>query len=249
MFLNIPGVYHAHAFGRILDALSPESDLEDHDDESLETATVIITSNGRPPSAISETRIPKYEEYRRRLQPLGDLEERLTRLLSCPEEEEAVRLVPLQPSHLNGVNGEITTMNSNMTSSNGRPTPTILIPNTYHSQSMPVTPLNGSSLSSQSSPVGSSRTRKEVAVHTSNNWKAAFSLTRSKSPKSAHSGEIEGWWEDPYDPVHALNACAPAMLELWKDPLVKKRLQEKRLRLEESAGLYVLFCAIIIGHL
>jgi hypothetical protein len=29
-----------------------------------------------------------------------------------------------------------------------------------------------------------------------------------KSPKSPHSGELEGWWEDPDDPVHILNKCA-----------------------------------------
>ena len=60
-----------------------------------------------------------------------------------------------------------------------------------------------------------------------------------KSPKSPHSGELEGWWEDPDDPVHILNKCAPAMLDLWKDENVKQRLAEKRLRLEESSGLCV----------
>jgi guanine nucleotide-binding protein subunit alpha len=81
---------------------------------------------------------------------------------------------------------------------------------------------------------------KEIVLHTSTNWKKAFALgSKSKSPKSAHTGEIEGWWEDPEDPVHSLNACAPTMQELWRDPQVRKRLQEKRLRLEESSGLYV----------
>ncbi|KAF5345186.1 hypothetical protein D9758_009707 [Tetrapyrgos nigripes] len=242
--LHSPSAFHAERIAwraviylnlvKILDALSPEADLEDHDDESLETATVIITSNGLPPSAISETKIPNYEDYRRRLEPLADLEERLTRLLSCPEEDEAVRL-PAK-SATNGISGEITMTDAISVAPNGRPTPTIIIPSTNYSQSMPVTP-NGSG---SSSPIGSGTSRtKEVAIHTSTNWKKTFSLTRSKSPKSAHSGEIEGWWEDPYDPVHALNACAPAMLELWKDPLVKKRLREKRLRLEESAGFYL----------
>ena len=81
---------------------------------------------------------------------------------------------------------------------------------------------------------------REIAVHTSTNWKKAFTLgSKSKSPKSAHTGEIEGWWEDPDDPVHTLNACAPAMQDMWRDPQVKKRLHEKRLRLEESSGLCV----------
>jgi guanine nucleotide-binding protein subunit alpha len=75
-------------------------------------------------------------------------------------------------------------------------------------------------------------------VHTSRNWKKSFSLgNSSKSPKSAHSGEIEGWWEDPDDPVHTLHACAPHMQEMWRDKNVRQRLREKRIRLEESSGL------------
>ena len=74
-------------------------------------------------------------------------------------------------------------------------------------------------------------------VHTSTNWKKVFAFGRSKSPKSPHSGEIEGWWEDPDDPVHVLNACGPTMSDLWRDKQVRARLEEKRLRLEESSGL------------
>jgi hypothetical protein len=85
---------------------------------------------------------------------------------------------------------------------------------------------------------GQDRSHKEVAVHITSNWKKAFSLGgKEKSPKSAHTGEIAGWWEDPEDPVHALNACSNVMLQLWKDANVKRRLAEKRVRLEESSGL------------
>ncbi|THU96855.1 G-alpha-domain-containing protein [Dendrothele bispora CBS 962.96] len=228
---------------RILEALPLEDDEEEHDEDSLETATVIISARGRPPSAITGTRVPNYEDYRQRLEPLAELEERLTRLLSCPEEEDPVRLPPSSRS-----NGYNVTPNGDILVTNGRPTPTILIPDRNQSQSLPVSPLNGhgssptSQPSSQPSPIGSgsSSRSKEVAVHTSTNWKKAFSLgSRSKSPKTPHSGEIEGWWEDPDDPVHALNACAPAMQDLWRDPLVKKRLQEKKIRLEESSGFYL----------
>lgn len=70
------------------------------------------------------------------------------------------------------------------------------------------------------------------------NWKKVFTLGgKSKSPKSAHTGEIEGWWEDPNDPVHTLHAAAPAMLELWRDEAVRSQLREKRIRIEESSGL------------
>lgn len=233
---------------RILDALSPEPEIADeHDDgDSLETASVIISSNGRPPSAISGTKVPNYDIYRQRLQPLVELEERLTRLLSSPDEDEATHLGPPRPnweSYAPLANGKSP---ANEIGRNGRPTPTIYIPQSNPPYSSPVTPMNRSANSSSQlpSPTGSAggKSKKEVSVHTSTNWKKAFALGgKSKSPKSAHSGEIEGWWEDPEDPVHALNASAPAMLELWKDPKVRQRLQEKRLRLEESSGLYVLF--------
>ncbi|KAE9395158.1 G-alpha-domain-containing protein [Gymnopus androsaceus JB14] len=164
---------------RILDALSPERDVDDHEDESVEdSASVIIPSNDHPPSAISGTRVPNYDMYRQRLEPLVHWEERLTRLLTAPGEDEPTHL-PLSWQESGTINGSF------------RLTPTMTGGN------------------------------------------------RPKSLKSAHFEEIEGWWEDPDDLVHALNACAPAMLDLWKDPCVRQRLEEKRLRLKESAGFYL----------
>ncbi|KAJ7657966.1 guanine nucleotide binding protein, alpha subunit [Mycena rosella] len=247
--LHTPAAFHAERIAwraviylnlvrsvrRILDALQPEIDaVDEHDDgDSLETASVIISSNGRPPSAISGTKVPNYEGYRRRLHPLIQLEDRLIRLLSSPEEDEATHFGPwetLAPQPYTAYPDQ---------GHNGRPTPTILIPPTkpYSTPS----PLNGAASSSTSSPTSSTGSKsKEVAVHTSTNWKKAFSLgNRSKSPKSAHSGEIEGWWEDPDDPVHTLHACAPYMQEMWRDPNVRQRLREKRIRLEESSGFYL----------
>ncbi|KAJ6575452.1 guanine nucleotide binding protein, alpha subunit [Mycena capillaripes] len=224
---------------RILDALQPETEnVEDHDDgDSLETASVIISSNGRPPSAISGTKVPNYDNYRRRLQPLIQLEDRLIRLLSSPDEDEATHLGSWE-----NFAPQPYTVYTNQ-GPNGRPTPTIFIPSLK--QSSNPSPLNGAassstSTSSPTSSVGSSKT-KEVTVHTSTNWKKAFSLgSRVKSPtKSPTSGEIEGWWEDPDDPVHTLHACAPSMQEMWRDKNVRQRLREKRIRLEESSGFYL----------
>ncbi|KAJ7610798.1 guanine nucleotide binding protein, alpha subunit [Roridomyces roridus] len=250
--LHTPSAFHAERIAwraviylnlvrsvrRILDALQPETEnVDDHDDgDSLETASVIISSSGRPPDAISGTRVPNYEGYRRRLQPLIQLEDRLIRLLSSPDEDEATHfgpwdsIGPPRPYAAYPDQGQ-----------NGRPTPTILIPSTQQSSSTP-SPLNGVASSSASSPTSSNSSRtKEVTVHTSTNWKKAFSLggSKSKSPKSAHSGEIEGWWEDPDDPVHTLHACAPYMQDMWRDKAVRQRLREKRLRLEESSGFYL----------
>lgn len=219
-------------YSRILDALSPEADVDDEDETLEETASVIISSNGRPPSAISGTKVPNYDVYRRRLEPLMRLEERLTRLLTAPDEDE--------PTHLPLSWQNAALMNAPF-KSNGRPAPTITIPhNSSQSQSLPVSPITRTSPTHSHNSTGSWK-GKELSVYTSTNWRKAFALggNRSKSPKSPLSGEIEGWWEDPDDPVHALNACAPAMQELWKDPCVRQSLEEKRIRLEESAGLYV----------
>ncbi|KAJ7170212.1 guanine nucleotide binding protein, alpha subunit [Mycena filopes] len=248
--LHTPAAFHAERIAwraviylnlvrsvrRILDALQPELDnVDDHDehDDSLETASVIISSNGRPPSAISGTKVPNYEGYRRRLQPLMELEDRLIRLLSSPDEDEATHFGPWesfaapQPYSVYTNDGQ-----------NGRPTPTILIPPTK--QTSTPSPLNGTATPSPTGSNGGGGKAKEVTVHTSTNWKKAFSLgSRSKSPKSAHSGEIEGWWEDPDDPVHTLHACAPYMQEMWRDQNVRERLREKRIRLEESSGFYL----------
>lgn len=241
---------------RILDALSPEPDnIDDHDDaDCTETASVIITSSGRPPSAISGTRVPNYESYRSRLEPLIDLEDRLAHLLSSPDEDEPTHL-PSPSSYPRwdssspfNVKQEgiprTTPKGSVVTSASRRPSPTIYIPQKSQSHGSPVSPVNGngssSTYSSSPSPSSSKSGSKELSVRASTNWKKAFALGgKSKSPKSAHSGEIEGWWEDPEDPVHTLNACAPAMAELWRDPKVRQRLREKRIRLEESSGFYL----------
>ncbi|KAG6889329.1 hypothetical protein C0995_001736 [Termitomyces sp. Mi166 len=229
---------------RILEALSPESDnIDDHDDDDLETASVIITSRGRPPSAISGTRVPNYDSYRTRLAPLADLEDRLTRMLSSPLEEEPTRLSPSPNGDSNNYTNGYQNYYSTLARNGTRPTPTISIP---HNNSFPVSPV--SPLNDMSSSYGydftpnltASRSRgKEVTVHAHSTWKRFNFSGKAKSPKTPNSGEIQGWWEDPDDPVHVLNACSGAMQELWKDPRVRQRLREKRIRLEESSGFFL----------
>jgi hypothetical protein len=222
--------------------------VDDHEDEvgTLEMASIIISSNGRPTSAIAGTNVANYEMYKRRLEPLYSLEERLIRLLSSPDEDEPIRLGPIPtgwqpPSNWNSFPSSSAYTNANV-HGRGRPTPHVHIPTgSYSSHVSPVSTSTSTSYSPQSS--SSDRTvskskKHEVAVHNTTNWKKAFTLGgKTKSPKSEHSGEIAGWWDDPSDPVHILNACAPAMLDLWKDQDVQERLEEKNLRLEESSGL------------
>ncbi|KII94317.1 hypothetical protein PLICRDRAFT_675360 [Plicaturopsis crispa FD-325 SS-3] len=204
---------------RILDAIAPEDALDETEEgDSAETASIIISANGRPASALSGTRVTRYDAYRRRLAPLEELEERLIRLLSSPDEDEPTHLGPTPQ----GWNAMSNGGHGNGGSSSGyfqdRPSPSVHIPTSN----------------------SSSTKKQEIAVHTTTNWKKAFSLgAKTTSPKGADTGEIVGWWEDPDDPVHMLNACAPVMMELWRDPDVRQRLKERRLRFEESSGFYL----------
>lgn len=215
---------------------------DDGDSESLETASVIITSNGRPPSAILGTPVFNYTRYRHKLEPLIELEERLIRMLSSSEEDEPDRL-GLQQHHwpqqhwpqqqfFNERHIHSTSRAAYRSAPNSRPSPMITIP-----QTCSPTASTSSANNNIPSPGAGSSKGNEVIVHTSTNWKKVFAFGRSKSPKSPHSNEIEGWWEDPDDPVHVLNACGPTMSELWRDKQVRARLEEKRIRLEESSGL------------
>lgn len=220
-----------HNIVRILEAISPEADaiangLDEIDDlDGTEDAGAILISapGGSTPSY--GTQVPKYDSYRRRLAPLADLEVRLIQQLSDPEDNgnfEATRL----PLNQNNPAWNYSDEMSPTTTGWGQPVPRINIPS--GSRSSPASPTSLASMSSH----------QELTVPTTFNWKKAFALGKIQSPKSAHSGgELQGWWEDPDDPVHVLHRCSVVIVELWRDPKVKQKLKEKRLRLEESSGL------------
>ncbi|KAI9510790.1 guanine nucleotide binding protein, alpha subunit [Russula earlei] len=83
---------------------------------------------------------------------------------------------------------------------------------------------------------GWSTPRGEYAVRTTSNWKRVLSLRRSRSSRNSTSSP---WWEDPSDPVHVLHRSRDAMIRLWKDDWVRRRLAERRVRLQESSGFYL----------
>jgi len=61
----------------------------------------------------------------------------------------------------------------------------------------------------------------------------------SKPRDSDAPAGIEGWWNDPSDPCHVINAARADIERLWEDRLVQSELRKKRLRLEESSGFYL----------
>lgn len=82
----------------------------------------------------------------------------------------------------------------------------------------------------------------ELALRSSSNWKKSWSFGGHAEPKSAHTGELRGWWEDSRDPVHVLHACASGnfgIRALWHDSDVRMTLARRRVRMEESAGFYL----------
>jgi len=89
---------------------------------------------------------------------------------------------------------------------------------------------------------GWSAPRGECTVRTTSNWERAFTLRYSgqgSRSKISSTSTSYPWWEDPSDPVHILERSRDAMDRLWKDEWVRHRLVEKRVRLQESSGLYV----------
>lgn len=222
---------------RILDTISPDTEDDDNDEPDCTT---------RPKhSRRQSTQVVNYEHYRRALDPLKELEERLIRMLSSPDDEDEPTRMP--PPRSDWSNGTTALSSQGTVTKNGRPSPVITIPT--RQPSFPLSPVSPMSSPGASSSGSSKSKHSEVSVHYRSNWKKAFSLgNRIKSPKSAHTNEIEGWWDDPSDPVHVLNACAQPMLALWKDTSVKQRLREKELRVEEGSGLYVILLPFSLSH-
>jgi hypothetical protein len=159
-----------------------------------------------------------FAEIRQRLAPLLDLEEKLISVLAAPdaepEEDEATQLAPF--------------------TSNGSAT----LPENYivpEPQNQTFTPPRFD-------------TRKEVFVRSSggpSGWKKAFGkLGAGGKNKKADAGPAKGaehWGSDPDDPVHVLSKYKADMIRLWEDQGVQSVLTKRKLRLEESSGLWVSF--------
>jgi len=80
------------------------------------------------------------------------------------------------------------------------------------------------------------RGSKEVSVNSTSPWKGAFTRLLPGGRQN-DDGEADIDWNDPNDPGVVLNACAEDMMRLWDDPVVKRLLAVRKLRLEEMPGL------------
>ena len=232
---------------RILDAISPDADAghggvdDDEYFDPSEAAPIIISANGHghgAAAAARESSGAQFERYSRALSPLFAVETRLLQQLSDPEDnvdKEATHLpgqgsAPLALPAMQHHERQLQQQQQQHQQRNGTAYPP---QHANGADALPRIVIPAGSRSLPNSPVSGA----EPTVRTTSNWKKAFALGKIQSPKSVHSGELQGWWEDPDDPVHAINHCAPYISQLWRDGTVRQRLQEKRIRLEESSGL------------
>lgn len=82
-----------------------------------------------------------------------------------------------------------------------------------------------------------SRRGQEIFVRPGKGWHGALLRgARSSRPMSAGSTGLE----TPDDTQCVLGSCRPDMIALWQDPTVRAILQRRKVRLEESPGLYVI---------
>lgn len=198
---------------RILEALT-FTELEDDEYEPTEP------SSSPSPDGTLGWNHGQFAEIRQRLTPLLDLEEKLISVLASPE------------------------------ASPEEDEPTQLIPNTNTDASAPL-PENYIVPEPQNHTVTPPRfdTRKEVFVRSqggSSGWKKAFGkLGGGGKNKKGNAELVKGagdhWASDPDDPVHVLSKRKGDMIRLWEDPGVQSVLKKRKLRLEESSGLWVSF--------
>ncbi|KAI0694420.1 G-protein alpha subunit [Cytidiella melzeri] len=218
---------------RILEAIAPEADVvwssfdDSEDYDNTEPAPIIISSGSRGSRSrhAPSNATPNYERYMKIFAPLFELEQKLISQLSDQDgnnDDEATHLPTRNETWANAMTP--TTDSPSRSLPSGSHAPRIVIPTS--SRSLPSAPV-------------SPTTSRELSVPTGLNWKKALSFGSRLSPKSPLTGELQGWWEDPDDPVHVMNRFAPNITELWKDPRVKQKLAERRVRLEESGGFYL----------
>ncbi|KAI0095144.1 guanine nucleotide binding protein, alpha subunit [Irpex rosettiformis] len=217
---------------RILEAIAPDADsvwstFDDTDDiDNVEPAAIVIRApRGSKPRHAQPNASPDYERYMKNFRPLFELEQQLISQLSDRDEntdDEATHLPPQTQAWANAM----TPVSNGLSrvASEGSSPPVFAVKSI--SQSLPPPPV---------SPTADG----ELSVPTTSNWKKVFAFGRAQNPKYAHSGELQGWWEDPHDPVHIMNRFAPLITELWRDPKVRRLLTERRVLLEESSGFYL----------
>lgn len=81
---------------------------------------------------------------------------------------------------------------------------------------------------------------QEVSINSTTPWKGAFNRLMNNVRSSVDGPEVDEP-QDSRDARQLLHACSEDIIRLWNDPTVKEVLRAHRLRLEDMAGLCVVF--------
>jgi guanine nucleotide-binding protein subunit alpha len=99
------------------------------------------------------------------------------------------------------------------------------------------TNINGSS----NAPVVAPRPRppQEFYVRSSTGWKSALEKIKPRNSTSSRDGNgmKERWEREAEEATQVISGCREDMKMLWEDEVVRRMLERKRVRLEESGGL------------
>lgn len=79
---------------------------------------------------------------------------------------------------------------------------------------------------------------KEIYVRSNAPWKKVAAKLRGPASSTSTPEVASGHIGD--DPAHTLAASKLDMITLWRDPAVREVLSKRKMRLEESSGLYAL---------
>ena len=192
----------------------------------------------------------RFEKYAERLAPLMALEQSLMKQLSFPEEDDDLT----SPTYVEAPFSAASTSSAGQTQTRSWNVPQVPTPIQMQPTHLRLpTTASSSYHSSATSPISLGASGSVSTLSVSKSGELAQSLQKfisfgestssrigNRKPKVTHIGEISGWWEDPDDPVHVLNACARGdwgMVSMWKDRDVRSVLARKKVLMEESSGL------------
>ena len=83
--------------------------------------------------------------------------------------------------------------------------------------------------------------QQEIFVRPTNTWKGAVKKFGNGRPSSAGTTGIE----TPEESQAVINQCRNEMIALWNDRTAREILKRRKIRLEESPGLYALISSTL----
>ena len=87
-------------------------------------------------------------------------------------------------------------------------------------------------------PALAGRRPQEFYVRSSTGWKSALEKIKPRNSTSSRDGGMRERWErEAEEATQVIAGCREDMKMLWEDETIRKMLDRRRVRLEESGGL------------